>query len=83
MECLNEPLQRCDKNALVGIVNSLFVEFQGILEHYVDHPEENNGELDSECVKTIVQEALLNNVVPICFNLRGQIVLTFVAKRGC
>jgi hypothetical protein len=54
MEYLNEPLQRCDKNALLGIVKSLCVEFQDILEYYVLEPEENNGELDSEDVKTNV-----------------------------
>jgi hypothetical protein len=54
-----EPLQRCHKNALVGIVKNLCVNFQDILECYVGEPEENNGELDSENVKTIIQEALI------------------------
>jgi hypothetical protein len=43
MEYLDEPLQRCDKNALVGIVKILCVKFQDILEHHVEYPEENNG----------------------------------------
>ena len=59
MECLNEPLQRCDKGALVGIVKSLCVQCEEILEHCVDEPQEGNGELDKKDVKTIVQKALL------------------------
>jgi WD40 repeat protein len=55
MECLNEPLQRCDKNALVGVVKSLCAMFQ---ERYLDELEDP-FELDSEDVKTIIQEALL------------------------
>jgi WD40 repeat protein len=58
MEYLNEPLQRCDKNALVGIAKRLCVKFQDILEHYVAYPEENNGELNSADVKSIVNKAL-------------------------
>jgi WD40 repeat protein len=58
MEYLNEPLQRCDKNALVSIVKSLCVKFQDTLESHVDYPEDNNGELNSEGVKTIIHKAL-------------------------
>jgi WD40 repeat protein len=55
MENLNGLLQRCDKNALVGVVKRLCAMFQ---EKYLDEPEEHDGELDSEDVKTIIHEAL-------------------------
>jgi hypothetical protein len=50
MDYLNEPLQRCDKNALVGIVKNLCVYFQDVLQSYVEEPEdeENNGELNRQ-----------------------------------
>jgi hypothetical protein len=50
---LNELLQQCDKNALVGVVKHLYV----VLEEYKDDPEAN-AELDREKVKEIVREAL-------------------------
>jgi hypothetical protein len=59
MEYLNEPLQRCDKNALVGIVKSLCVSFQETLEHHVDHPEEDNGELNSADVKKYYSQRII------------------------
>jgi WD40 repeat protein len=52
-------LQRCDKNALVGVVGDLCVVFNEYLERHVDYPEENDGELDCERVKTIIYIALL------------------------
>jgi WD40 repeat protein len=58
MEYLNEPLQRCDKNALVDIVKNLCAMFQDILELHVDYPEANNGELNSADVKSIIHQTL-------------------------
>ena len=60
MEHLNELLQRCDKNALVDIVKSLCVNFQDVLEYYVEEPQDNNGELEPFInVKSIIQDALI------------------------
>jgi hypothetical protein len=65
IEDLTELLQRCDKNALVGVVKRLCVKMQGILVCYVNLPTKNNGELDSEDVKTIIRESMnLDNHSP-------------------
>ena len=53
MSSLDELLQRCDKNTLVGVVKSLCV----VSEEYLDDPEEGDA-LDSEKAKYIVLEAL-------------------------
>ena len=60
MEGLNELLQECNKNALVGIVQSLCVLFQRILTYYLfeEHYHENDGTLNSEVVLKIVRKAL-------------------------
>ena len=53
MSSLDELLQQCDKNALVGVVKSLCVAS----EEYLDDPEGSDA-LDSEKAKIIVLEAL-------------------------
>ena len=55
MEILNEMLEQCDKNALVGVVKNLCV----MLEEYEDAPEENE-ELHSEDVISAVRKALMD-----------------------
>ena len=59
MEDPTELLQRCDKNALVSVVKNLCVKFQEILEWHEDEPEENNSELNSEYLKSIIHKELL------------------------
>jgi WD40 repeat protein len=53
MEILNELLQQCDKNALVGVVKSLCV----VSEEYLEYPEEADA-LDCKKVEDVVREAL-------------------------
>jgi hypothetical protein len=51
VEGLNKLLQRCDKNALVGVIKDLCAMFQ---DTYLDEPEEHDGFLRSRDVRGIV-----------------------------
>ena len=53
---LNELLQQCDKNTLVGVVRKLCAMFQ---EVYLDEPDEHNGFLRSRDVRGVVCSALI------------------------
>ena len=56
---MTEPLQRCDKSALISVVKNLCVRFQYILQDFVEEPEGNDGALDRHEVIIIIQAALL------------------------